>query len=140
MQEWDGKDLNDLPGLVLKHGGSAAAVLGLKKNIVDQQTALQGLQKDVLANKATQNDTALGKIQAADRLKDEELGPYSSGIAQEGRSRLPRSAACANHRSTGPDAARSDSPTPSEYREELSRPKGAILAGYQHTGSAGEVE
>src|SRR5215469_11984851 len=35
MQDWDGKDYNDLVPLVVKHGGSANAVMGLKKQILD---------------------------------------------------------------------------------------------------------
>lgn len=37
MQEYDGKDINQLAPLVLKNGGSAQAVMGLKKQILEQQ-------------------------------------------------------------------------------------------------------
>jgi DNA-binding protein Fis len=49
MQSWDGKDFNELPSLVLKHGGSANAVIGLKQHIVDQQTKLAQLDSDQLS-------------------------------------------------------------------------------------------
>ena len=38
MNEWDPKDVEALPNLVLKHGGSAQAVMGLKSGIVKLQT------------------------------------------------------------------------------------------------------
>jgi hypothetical protein len=33
MHEWDGKDINDLPSLMIQHGASASAVLGMKQHI-----------------------------------------------------------------------------------------------------------
>ena len=44
MQQWDGKDLNALPTLVLKNGGSGMAVMGLvdPKRIVRNSTARPG--------------------------------------------------------------------------------------------------
>lgn len=56
MQEWDGKDINALPNLVVKHGASAQAVMGLKNSIIDQQTKLSTLTKDQLANEKAKND------------------------------------------------------------------------------------
>lgn len=40
MQSWDGKDYTQLPALVIRNGGSATAVMGLKKQILDQQTQI----------------------------------------------------------------------------------------------------
>jgi hypothetical protein len=56
MQEWDGKDYNALPGIVVKHGASANAVMGLKNSIIEQQTRLTQLSKDQLANEKVKND------------------------------------------------------------------------------------
>lgn len=39
MQQWDGKDINQLYPLVLKNGGSATAVVGLKGKVLEQQQA-----------------------------------------------------------------------------------------------------
>lgn len=39
MQEWDGKDINQLYPLVLKNGGSSTAVVGLKSKVLEQQQA-----------------------------------------------------------------------------------------------------
>lgn len=38
MQQWDGKDLNDLSPLVLKNGGSGQAVIGLKQKQLEIQS------------------------------------------------------------------------------------------------------
>src|ERR1700733_8389120 len=46
MQSWDGKDYNQIIPLVVKNGGSAQAVMGLKKNILDQQTQIATAAKD----------------------------------------------------------------------------------------------
>lgn len=60
MQNWDGKDYNDLVPLVMKHGGSAQAVMGLKKSILDQQTQVATAAKDN-AQAASDNITATMK-------------------------------------------------------------------------------
>jgi len=56
MQDWDGKDYNSLPGLVLKQGGSAQAVLGLKSSLLQQQKALTDLNESQLKMEETKND------------------------------------------------------------------------------------
>ncbi len=56
MRDWDGKDINDLPGLILKNGGSATAVFNAKNSIVDYQSKLANATKDQLANEKTKND------------------------------------------------------------------------------------
>ncbi len=57
MNGWDGKDYNDILPLVLKNGGSAQAVMGLKKNILDQRTQIATAAKDN-ADAAQANITA----------------------------------------------------------------------------------
>lgn len=66
MQDWDGKNINDLPGLVLKHGASAQTVMGLKTSIIKQQQDLANLSKDQLANEKAKNDYF---AQALDNVK-----------------------------------------------------------------------
>jgi hypothetical protein len=66
MQEWDGKDLNQLPGLMFKHGASAQAVMSTKTGIIKQQQDLATLSKDQLANEKTKNDYF---VQALDNVK-----------------------------------------------------------------------
>src|SRR5262249_30918949 len=60
MQNWDGKDLDELPSLILKHGGSANAVFSTKQQIIAQKEKLSQIAKDdaetgknQLANMAT---------------------------------------------------------------------------------------
>lgn len=63
MQNWDGKDYTQLPALVIKNGGSAEAVMGLKKQILDQQTAIATQVKD-------QGQGALAQIEATNKKND----------------------------------------------------------------------
>lgn len=70
MQEWDGKDINTLPGIAVKHGASATAVMSMKSGILKQQQDLANLTKDQLANEATQADQFLGHIDAIKGIDD----------------------------------------------------------------------
>jgi DNA-binding protein Fis len=72
MKQWDGKDINDLPSLVLKANGSANAVLGLKSNIVKYQTDLAKMTADQLTNESTKNDAIAGHIDAIKGLPPEQ--------------------------------------------------------------------
>jgi hypothetical protein len=56
MQEWDGKDYSSLPGLVLKHGGSATSVLGLKSSFLNQQKQLLELDEGQRKIEEVKND------------------------------------------------------------------------------------
>lgn len=67
MQAWDGKDLNELPGLILKNGGSAQAVFGSKAQILKLQQDSANLSKDQLANQKIKNDYF---AQAIDNVKN----------------------------------------------------------------------
>lgn len=59
MRQWDGKDINDIPGLGIKNGASASAVLGMKQHIAE--FAKQ------------QADTALAQGQAGKVALDNQL-------------------------------------------------------------------
>lgn len=72
MRQWDGKDVSDLPGLILKHGGSAQAVFGMKKEIVSYQRELGEMTKTQLANEATKNDVIAGHIDQVKSLPPEQ--------------------------------------------------------------------
>lgn len=68
LKNWDGKSWDELPGMVIKNGGSAQAVLGLKQHIVAAQTSEAALTKDKIANLQSQNDAILeahGAIESA---------------------------------------------------------------------------
>lgn len=70
MHEWDGKNLDDLPSIILKNGGSANAVFSTKQQIVAQKEKLSQIAKDDATTGATnletaakKNDMLLGKLQ-----------------------------------------------------------------------------
>lgn len=61
MQSWDGKDYNDLIPLIVKNGGSAQAVMGLKSKLLEQQTALSTAFKNNADGAKAQVDAAKEK-------------------------------------------------------------------------------
>lgn len=80
MQEWDGKSLNDLVPLVVKHGGSAQAVIGLKSKILEQQEKYSNIAKNDaetgsknIETLSKQNDMLAGHIDAVKDVPDEDL-------------------------------------------------------------------
>src|SRR5262249_16003189 len=83
MHQWDGKNLDDLPGLILRNDGSAKEVLAPKKQILDQKTALTKLDTDTLANAKTKNDMLLGKLQAVTAGDDQGLPQRLSAALQD---------------------------------------------------------
>lgn len=95
MQEWDGKDIKDLPPLMLKHGASANAVFGMKKNILDQQEKYSTIAKNDSETGAKnletlkgKNDLVLGALKTANDIPDEQLGQHLAqtvqGLTQQG--------------------------------------------------------
>lgn len=83
MQAWDGSDYNDLPGLVLKHGGSANAVFNLRNQVIAQKTALTKLTTDQLSNRSQQNDAALGLLASLHDVDDENLNQHFHAAAHD---------------------------------------------------------
>src|SRR5580658_5513961 len=83
MQNWDGKDLDELPSMVLKQGGSAQAVFGLKNSILDQKEKLSKVDTATLANTATKNDQVLGKLQAVTSDPDDSTLPQRVNAAAQ---------------------------------------------------------
>jgi hypothetical protein len=93
MNEWDGKDYNDLMPLVLKNGGSATAVMGLKKNVMDMQTQIATAAKDNAAAAASNVETiknkndmitgALGPLVDPKQVPDEQLGTTLTSTVQD---------------------------------------------------------
>lgn len=72
MQEWDGKDINQLPGLMLKHGASAQTAMSTKTGIIKQQQDLANLSKDQLANEKVKNDYFAQQIENVQGLPPEQ--------------------------------------------------------------------
>lgn len=84
MQQWDGKDPNDLPGLILKNHGSAQAVFGTKTQILSQQKMLNEADDATLTNLAKRNDIQLGKLNTLKDIPDDQLPQAMQSLAQEG--------------------------------------------------------
>lgn len=80
MQSWDGSDPNQLPGLVIKNGGSAKAVLGLKSQLLAQKKSYSEIAKDDaetgknnLDSQIKRNDQMAGLIGNILQVPDEQL-------------------------------------------------------------------
>src|SRR5271156_2720291 len=73
MQQWDGKNWNDLPGLIRQNGGSAQAVWGARAKILDQSKTLSTIAADDATTGAKNLETYKGRAdQIAGRM--ESLG------------------------------------------------------------------
>ncbi len=85
MQQWSGKDQNELPDLIQKNGGSFDAVLKAKKAAIESQQAVMNLNTAQLTQAKTKNDYLLGKLQAATdkSVPDEQLGQSVMSATQE---------------------------------------------------------
>ena len=85
MQQWDGKDPNQLPDLIQKNGGSLDAVINARKGVVASQQSVLSLNTAQLAQNKAKNDYLLGKLQAASGtdIPDAQLAPGIVNAAQE---------------------------------------------------------
>lgn len=72
MKQWDGKDFNQLPSLILKNGGSASIVTATRKSLLDYQTGLTKLSTDQLANEKVKNDYFAQAIDNVKKLPAEQ--------------------------------------------------------------------
>jgi hypothetical protein len=61
LKDWDGQDFNALPSLVLKNGGSANAVFGLRKQILDQKQTLSKIASDDATTGSKNLETIISK-------------------------------------------------------------------------------
>jgi len=95
MTQWDGKDLNELAPLVLKNGGSAQAVMGLKQKSLEMQQTYSNIAKDDAATGASNLDTQLKKnnllagafttvMQTPDAQLPQTLMSTAQDLAQKG--------------------------------------------------------
>lgn len=90
MQQWDGKSIDDLAPLVLKNGGSATAVMGLKQKSLEMRKQFS----DIAAADATtgsknletaknKNDMISGSLATVLQAPDEQLPQAIAQTAQE---------------------------------------------------------
>ena len=80
MQEWDGKTFSDLPPLIIKHGGSSTAVIGLQKSAQELQLQKSTIAKNDaetgaknLETKEKNNNMLLGHLTTLNDESDEDL-------------------------------------------------------------------
>jgi hypothetical protein len=83
MQQWDGQDINALPDLMRKNGISGPGYLNAQQAIVQRKTQLAALDKDQLSNMQAHHDAALGVIDAAENVPDEQLAQHMSDSVQQ---------------------------------------------------------
>ena len=90
MQQWDGNKIDDLPALVIKNGGSANAVMGLKNQIIGQKQKISQMAAEDAATGAsnvktmTERNTMLsGKLSALEQVPDDQLGQAITQGAQD---------------------------------------------------------
>lgn len=90
MKEWDGKDPHMLPGLILKHGGSASAVMATGQQILAQQKTKSEMAKDDAVTGSTnfetaqkKNDALLGSLSTLSGVPDAQLHDAALGKIQE---------------------------------------------------------
>jgi len=72
MQEWNGQNWEDYPGLIKKHGGSAQAVIGATQGIVKMQTDLANRKKVELENEDVKNGYIAQHIENVKALPPEQ--------------------------------------------------------------------
>lgn len=90
MHQWDGKDINSLVPLVVKNGGSAQAVMGLKAKALDIQKTLSGIASQdattgstKLKTLQTRNDLINGALNAVSQLPDDQIASGLVSSAQQ---------------------------------------------------------
>jgi hypothetical protein len=83
MHQWDGKDVNQLPELMRQNNISAGGYLQAQQSILQRQQQLAGLSKDQLALMNTHHDVALGALNAAEQVPNEELSEHMMATAQQ---------------------------------------------------------
>jgi hypothetical protein len=90
MQQWDGKDLNGLAPLVVKNGGSAQAVMGLKSKALEMQKQYSDIAKQdaetggsQLSNLMKKNDIVSGGFSSVLQQPDENLSQAIVATAQQ---------------------------------------------------------
>jgi len=123
MHDWDGKDFDQLPELMKQHGISGPGYLQAKQNVVARQTQLATLDKDQLANLKEHHDMALGAIDAAEGVPDEQLMQHVTDtvgrLQQAGHIDPQTGSAIIQH---------AQSMTPSEFRPWLDIYKKGLMA------------
>jgi hypothetical protein len=105
MQQWDGKDYNDIPTLIKKNGGSLNAVLDATQKIVARQQQNATLDETTLKNNQTRADQYRGRIQAViDAPDDQKQSLWDAEITKEEQAQAIKPGAV-SHEYPGDDSA-----------------------------------
>jgi hypothetical protein len=90
MNQWDGKNIDDLLPLVLKNGGSATAVMGLKQKSLEMKEKYSQIAKDDAATGASniatmraKNDQVSGALATVLQAPDDQLPQALTTTAQQ---------------------------------------------------------
>lgn len=83
MHQWDGQDMNALPDLMRKNGISAPGYMDAQQKVVARKTQLAQLDKDQLENMKGHHDAALGVIDSAKQVPDDQLSQHISDSVQQ---------------------------------------------------------
>ena len=82
LNQWDGKDPDQLPSLILKNGGSGDAALAMRSSVLKQKQEKLAYDSQTFELKQKQNDVMLGQLKTLDSVPDEQL---PQAIAQKGQ-------------------------------------------------------
>jgi hypothetical protein len=100
MRDWDGTDYSQLPGLVIKHNGSANAVMGLRKSILDYQTTQATKTKTDLENENTVHDEVVGALSPGLDPKQVADADWPTWVRTVGKDLLTRKKVDPQHEQT----------------------------------------
>jgi hypothetical protein len=88
MREWDGTDMNALPGLMIKHGASANAVFSMKNGILDYASKQSTKNKTDLENDKALHDEVAGALSPGTDAKQVSDADLPNWIRSTGKSLL----------------------------------------------------
>jgi hypothetical protein len=73
LNSWDKKDINDLPGLILKHGGSGDAAFGMQNQLIEQKKNYALADEATKKNMESSNDIIAGHLEAIKGADDKPV-------------------------------------------------------------------
>lgn len=78
MQSWDGKDFSQLPELMRQNGISAPGYINAQNSILQRRQQLLSLDKSQLEDLDAHHDAALGVLNQAKDIPDEQLSSWAA--------------------------------------------------------------
>jgi hypothetical protein len=138
MQGWDKKDYNDLIPLLIKNGGSAQAVMGLKSKILEQQQVVstafknnaEGAQAQMSAAKTKGDllDGALSPLVDSKQVPDAQL---PQAITQAAQDLMQKGVLDPQHGQAAQQIAQTAAQNPEQARQQLDLMRKSSLAQSQ---------